>query len=126
MKSDTDSDDEHGHRIGKKDINAFVKRQEEAQRRKAEKMERTAEALRQRDAKRWQTVTPTIEGGQTGDLALPPSAPSHGGDQTVAVGTGSRAAQALARAREVLGDSPRSPRVADRQQIKPKVISLGL
>ena len=27
---------------------------------------------------------------------------------------------------EVLGDSPRSPRVADRQQIKPKVISLGL
>lgn len=122
LSSDTDSDEEQGHKLGKKDINAFMKRQEEAERRKAEKVERAAEALRQRDAKRWQTVTPTIEGGQTGDLALPPSAP----DQSTIAGTGSRAAQALARAREALGEPSYSPRAVERQQIKPKVVSLGL
>ena len=126
LSSDSDSDDEQRHTVGKKDINAFVKRQEEAERRKAEKMERTAEALRQRDAKRWQTLTPVLEGGETGDLALPPSAPSNGGEKASVAGTGSRAAQALARAREALGESPYSPRVAERQQVRPKVISLGL
>lgn len=126
LSSDSDSDAEQRHTVGKKDINAFVKRQEEAERRKAEKMERTAEALRKRDAKRWQTVTPVLEGGETGDLALPPSAPSNTEEKASVAGTGSRAAQALARAREALGESPYSPRVAERQQVRPKVISLGL
>ncbi len=122
LSSDVDSDAERRHTVGKKDIDAFVKRQEAAEKRKAERVAAQMEAQRRREAKKWQTVTPSSHGGETGTLVLPPQPPASSSERTPAVGSGSRAAIALARARAALGESPRGRE----QVLKPKVVSLGL
>ena len=122
LSSDTDSDEERRHVVNKAGIDAFVKRQEEAERKKAAKVRQIEEELRLKNAKRWQTTSPYIEGGETGDLVLPPAPPETSTSPTpqYPVGTGSRAALALSKARAALGEA--SPR----KQVKPSVVSLGL
>lgn len=119
LSSDTDSDEERRHTVGKKDINAFVKRQEEAEKRKAAAIKRIENEQKIKNAQKWQTVTPGSSSGETGALVLPPAPPQDDGNSTqYPVGNGSRAALALSRARAALGEA--SPR----QQVKPSVVSL--
>lgn len=98
-----------------------VKRQEEAERKKQARVKQIENELKAKHAQKWQTTTPIIQNGETGDLALPPAPPSNDESQQYPVGTGSRAALALSKARAALGEP--SPR---REEYKPKVVSLGL
>lgn len=123
LSSDTDSDDEKRHTVNKAQVNAFHERQKEAERKKQEKVLKIENELKLKNARKWQTTTPYIENGETGQLTLPPSAPMGSSSPTepqYPVGTGSRAALALSKARAALGEA--SPR----QQMKPSVVSLGL